>query len=459
MRAKRVPAGLTWVWRLLIAGLLALGGLIAVPSGAATEVIYVSATGHYMRGVFRDYWDRNGGLANFGYPITDEYIDQATGRIYQYYERARFERAQPNSTLVELGLLGRQAIGDRTFPTAEPIASNSQRRYFPETQHIVQYGFKETWETRGGLRIFGYPLSDELDEQLSDGTTHTVQYFERARFEFWPDQPAGQRVLLTLLGRRFVPPQLTAPLAPNAPPAPIGATPTPPPPPPPAATPVPGATPPPLVRPSIPASRNARVTPQAGQPGQVFVLEATGFRPGEEVAVWLNVPDGSVLGADNFRVTADANGALPAGSVGFQSFEDEPTGIWSFVAQGTESKRTAVGYFLVVGSAISRAPEPQPPVPANVDARVDPSAGPAGTIFVFGAGGFRSGEEVDITIKASDGREIGAPFSMRADSGGSITYAGVYYVSTPGEPLGLYTFTAKGRTSGKVSTAYFVLTP
>ena len=75
------------------------------------------------------------------------------------------------------------AAGDRVFATADPITNSKDRRYFPETKHIIQYGFKETWETKGGLSIFGLPLSEEVDEQLADGKVHPVQYFERAVFD------------------------------------------------------------------------------------------------------------------------------------------------------------------------------------------------------------------------------------------------------------------------------------
>src|SRR5205085_2301001 len=135
-----------------------------------------------------------------------------------------------------------------------------------------------------------------------------------------------------------------------------------------------------LARPIIPQSKNARVNPQAGQPGQVFAFEATGYQPGEVVSLWVNVPDGSVLGA-SFQATADANGAIPAG------------------------------------------------------------------------------QDVQMTIVASDGRRTDAGFTVTADANGSIGYAGIYYVTAPGYPLGLYSFVATGKTSGKVSTAYFVLTP
>src|SRR5581483_6370327 len=67
-----------WVWRLLAVVAVVLGGASAAPARAATAVTYVSATGHYMRGAFRDFWDKNGGIANFGYPLTGEYFDPKT---------------------------------------------------------------------------------------------------------------------------------------------------------------------------------------------------------------------------------------------------------------------------------------------------------------------------------------------------------------------------------------------
>jgi len=451
-------------WRLALTAALLLGGLAAAPTRAATDVLYVGATGHYVRGVFRDFWDKHGGLAIFGYPLTEEYIDSSTNRVYQYFERARFERALPSSTTVDLGLLGRQAAGDRVFATAEPITNTKDRRYFPETKHIVQYGFKDVWETKGGLSIFGLPLSEEIDEQLADGKVHSVQYFERARFEYWADQPAGQRVLLSLLGRRFAPPELTAPLGPNAPPPPLGA---------PAATPV--ATPPPtatrpptspitgpsLVRPVLPPSKNARVLPQAGQPGETFFFGAIGFKAGESVGIWLNSPDGAIIGAQ-FQAQADSRGTINDAGISFSTSEDSPLGVWSFVAQGVDSGKQAVGYFLLIGGALGRAPVPPaagPGVPLNVDARSDPKAGKAGTIFFFDAFGFKAGEEVSMKIFASDGTQIDAGFTVKADDKGGIGYAGLYYVTEPYYPLGLWRFVATGKESGKVSTTYFVLTP
>ena len=53
--------------------------------------------------------------------------------------------------------------------------------------------FLAFWRARGGLPLFGYPLTGELAE-----AGRTVQYFERARFELHPESAAAH---LLQLGR------------------------------------------------------------------------------------------------------------------------------------------------------------------------------------------------------------------------------------------------------------------
>ena len=68
--------------------------------------------------------------------------------------------------------------------------------YFPETGHGIGGGFRYFWENRGGLEIFGFPITDEMEE---DG--RTVQYCERAVLEYHPENIERWRVLLRHLGR------------------------------------------------------------------------------------------------------------------------------------------------------------------------------------------------------------------------------------------------------------------
>lgn len=68
---------------------------------------------------------------------------------------------------------------------------------FP-TGYTVEGIFLDYWARYGGLVRFGLPLSPAVRDPASDGLV--VQYFERARFEWHPENQAPYDVLLTLLG-------------------------------------------------------------------------------------------------------------------------------------------------------------------------------------------------------------------------------------------------------------------
>lgn len=81
---------------------------------------YFPATGHNLYGGFRAYWERFGGLAVYGYPISEEFreVNPDDGREYgvQHFERGRFEwhpGAWPERYDVLLGRLGAQLLAGR----------------------------------------------------------------------------------------------------------------------------------------------------------------------------------------------------------------------------------------------------------------------------------------------------------------------------------------------------------
>src|SRR6185503_6073495 len=79
-------------------------------------------TGYCLRGAFLLQWRANGGLAQFGYPVTPELTEE--GRTVQYTERARFELHPAGA--VRLGLLGRTVTTGRSdvpFRAANPASS------------------------------------------------------------------------------------------------------------------------------------------------------------------------------------------------------------------------------------------------------------------------------------------------------------------------------------------------
>ena len=74
--------------------------------------LYFPQTGHTLSKQFLAYWQKTGGLAVYGYPISEEVTEKAPdGRSYtvQYFERNRFElhpEAAGTPYEVQLGLLG-----------------------------------------------------------------------------------------------------------------------------------------------------------------------------------------------------------------------------------------------------------------------------------------------------------------------------------------------------------------
>jgi hypothetical protein len=156
------------------------------------QSVFVNQTSHHIsdRSGFLRFWRENGGVMIFGYPIGEETVED--GRIVQYFERARFEYhpeflGQPGQ--VQLSLLGRQLTEGRDFPDGAPDGGTL---YFPETKHTLSGKFLQFWQKRGGLAIFGYPISEPFEEASpSDGQTRLTQYFERARFEYHPEALGG----------------------------------------------------------------------------------------------------------------------------------------------------------------------------------------------------------------------------------------------------------------------------
>ena len=97
------------------------------PAAPLAGAVYFPETGHNLGGLFLAYWEANGGLAQFGYPLTEERWDtlpSGTGACCrtQYFERARFEYHPENAGTpfeVLLGQFGRQLQQDNTQLSGE----------------------------------------------------------------------------------------------------------------------------------------------------------------------------------------------------------------------------------------------------------------------------------------------------------------------------------------------------
>ena len=87
---------------------------------------------------------------------------------------------------------------------APPVGAATVERCFAESNYCIQGRFLAYWEANGGLDRNGFPVSAERQETLEDGNTYTVQYFERLRLEYHPENPPPYDVLLGQFGRRML---------------------------------------------------------------------------------------------------------------------------------------------------------------------------------------------------------------------------------------------------------------
>lgn len=117
------------------------------------------------------------------------------------------------------------------------------------------------------------------------------------------------------------------------------------------------------------------VVPTAGGPGTVFNFTASGFRPGEQLGLWLIQPDGNTrpFGPE----TSDSRRfASNEGGLNWTWVPDEltPGGPWTAVVRGDVSRVLVQIPFQVIND-LGNAP------PASWD--VQPAIGPPGTTFTF----------------------------------------------------------------------------
>ncbi|KAB8143021.1 DUF4352 domain-containing protein [Chloroflexia bacterium SDU3-3] len=229
----------------IITFLTVISFLIPLTAYAQSESLCFSETGFCISGRIREYWQQNGGLPVFGYPVTDQHEEQIEGKPYQvqWFQRNRLELHPENGRPYDvlLGRLGADRLAQQgrdpfTFSNSE---SQAGCRYFAETQQNVCGDILKAWRASGieldgkggkteaeNLALFGLPLSDLMTETMADGQQRQVQWFERARFELHPENAAPYNVQLGLLGNEIreaaaAPQPTAAPAAPTAAPSPI----------------------------------------------------------------------------------------------------------------------------------------------------------------------------------------------------------------------------------------------
>ncbi len=213
--------------------------LLTIPTSyAQTAERCFPETGFCMSGRIRDFWEKNGGLQVFGFPIGPQQEQSIEGKPVQAqnFERNRLELHPENRTPYDvlLGRLGADRLAQQgrdwqaVFPKSGPQANC---RFFSETGHNVCGDILKAWHANGleidgrrgkteseNLALFGLPLSDLVTETSSDGKQYQLQWFERGRFELHPENQPPYNVLLGLLGNELR--DNTAPAAPKPLPSP-----------------------------------------------------------------------------------------------------------------------------------------------------------------------------------------------------------------------------------------------
>jgi hypothetical protein len=194
---------------LIILAVLAAGlaTLAPQPSAAQSSQRCFPETGYCISGSIRAYWERNGGLAVFGYPISTQHTEVVEGDWsgpVQWFERDRLEDHSNARQGVLAGRLGARYLEFQGRPWIQGLGippNPACRSFNQETGYAVCGTFRSYWERNGGLARFGYPITDPIQETV-EGREYTVQYFERRRMELHPENlGTPYEVLLGLLGR------------------------------------------------------------------------------------------------------------------------------------------------------------------------------------------------------------------------------------------------------------------
>ncbi len=172
-------------------------------------------TGYCISGRIREYWEQNGGLPVFGFPITPqrEELVEGQSRQIQWFERNRLELHPDNARPYDV-LLGR--LGGETVEQAGGTERESPRDgclYIEQTSFNICGDILAAWNASGleldgqpgkteaeNIALFGLPLTGTYESTLPDGNVITIQWFERARFELHPQNAPPYNVLLGRLG-------------------------------------------------------------------------------------------------------------------------------------------------------------------------------------------------------------------------------------------------------------------
>ncbi len=157
---------------------------------------YVAATHHTLSEPFLGYWRAHGGVTTLGYPLTEAFSEH--GVLEQYTERALLTSAGGS---VQVAALGTTLTAARHFPRISKAGAAA--RFFAATGHSLGGRFLTYWLAHQGATVLGAPISEVLDEGNGDGSgrRYQLQWFERGRLEYHPENTGPYTMELGLVGR------------------------------------------------------------------------------------------------------------------------------------------------------------------------------------------------------------------------------------------------------------------
>jgi len=152
---------------------------------------YFPETGHVVSFAFLTFYDNNGALDIFGYPITEPFIEN--NRVVQYFQRARMEwhAERPRDDRVVLGSLGVQFLSmvppEYLVPEPEPPRPQTSANL----ARISAYVRSMITGREGEQTVFVYLV--DSNRQPVEGVTATVTVYFPWGTVVYPAGPSDQR--------------------------------------------------------------------------------------------------------------------------------------------------------------------------------------------------------------------------------------------------------------------------
>jgi hypothetical protein len=157
-----------------------------VPVSPGAGTLYFAETGHNLAEPFRSRWHQFGGEAVFGVPLSEERYATGAGGVLQSFQNLvlLYDPGQSAPNDVRGQPLGK-SVWSELIPAAaaRPLTGcgSGDCQFFTETGHTLREPFASFWNERGGIALFGPPVSEQFEDPQAPGTR--VQVFESAVME------------------------------------------------------------------------------------------------------------------------------------------------------------------------------------------------------------------------------------------------------------------------------------